>query len=404
MKPTAVNDRIDILDIARGLAIFGILLVNMEFFHTSLQAIQFQVEQWPDFWNQAAGKLVELLAAGKFIAIFSFLFGYGMIIFQERAVQKGRRFGALYSRRLLALLLFGLIHGLFIWYGDILVHYALLGFILLLFRKCRPKTLLVWSLMMLMLVPGLLLLSGSEASTPELSPEFQQRVDEWIEQDQIIYGSGSYGDILQQRISDWIASFANQIVFYPQILGLFLMGAYFARRKLLHDVSGNRAALVKVCLWTGVTGLGLSFLPGLLPLLAGSAAAGMGNTLELLRALLGFPLTGLFYITVLALFAGNNASKRVLQPLANTGRMAFTNYIMQSAAGTLIFYGYGLGWFGKVGPLFGSLIALLIFILQIVFSTLWLRRFQIGPLEWLWRTITYFSFSPIRKNRLGSER
>src|SRR5690625_4686469 len=128
MQLTPPNQRIQVLDVARGLAILGILLINVIFYSTSLHAIQWQVELWPEAVNQAVSTALELFIEGKFLAIFAFLFGYGIILFRDRAMAKGRRFRPLYARRLLVLAVFGLLHGWLIWYGDILLHYALLGF------------------------------------------------------------------------------------------------------------------------------------------------------------------------------------------------------------------------------------------------------------------------------------
>ncbi|WP_144932010.1 DUF418 domain-containing protein [Paenibacillus sp. 32O-W] len=405
MQPVAANERIQLLDIARGLAILGILLVNMTFYSSSLQAIQFQINLWPDFWNQAAKSILSIMVDGKFIAIFSFLFGYGMILFKDRALEKGRRFVPLYLRRLLALLIFGLIHGWFIWFGDILVHYALLGFILLLFHKCKPKTLLVWSVSFLMLIPALMLFSGGNAgATPRLSPEFKQLVLQWIERDQAIYGGGTFGEIQRQRVSDWYASALNQIAFYPQILGLFLMGSYIAKRKLFHNLSGNRSVLIRICIWTGSFGFVSTLLPIVLEQTVGTNAGGWINRLDVIRYLIGNPSIGLFYITGLALLIQKPSWQRALRPLANVGRMAFTNYILQSVLCTLIFYHYGLGLYGQAGPLAGSLLAIAVFLLQMVLSALWLRKFRMGPLEWVWRIATYRSLSPLRKKGITSAR
>ena len=111
--------RIQSLDITRGLAVLGILLVNMRFYSTSLQAIQWQVELWPSWWDQVVTALLRLLVEGKFLAIFALLFGYGMVMSYQRAIEAGVRFVPMYTRRLLILAVFGLIHGLLVWYGDI---------------------------------------------------------------------------------------------------------------------------------------------------------------------------------------------------------------------------------------------------------------------------------------------
>lgn len=403
MKPVMAHERIQILDIVRGMAILGILLVNMLFYSQSLQAIQFQIELWPEAWNKAASLFLELFIEGKFIAVFSFLFGYGMILFKERSKQKGRSFVPLYIRRLLALFIFGLIHGWFIWFGDILLHYALLGFILLCFHWCKPRTLLIWSVVLILLVPTLLLISGGEgAGGIILPPELEQLVHSWIERDQEIYGSGAYWTIHQQRMADWNASLANQLIFYPQLLGLFLLGAYFAKRGLLHDVSSYRSVWRRICIGAGATGLATLLLPILLELFIKEPSR-LVDQLNIVRHLVGGPLVGLFYIAGLAVLVQKaRAEGWLFRSLASVGRMAFTNYIMQSVVCTLIFYGYGLGWYGKVDILQGIGLGVVIFGCQVVFSRLWLRLFNLGPLEWIWRSLTYLKLSPLRKRESAS--
>ncbi|MEC0209808.1 DUF418 domain-containing protein [Paenibacillus ehimensis] len=388
MKPTSANERIVFLDIVRGIAILGILLVNMTFYSSSLQAIQMQIEQWPGIWDQAVKMLQRIFVDGKFMAMFSFLFGYGMILFKERAEQKGNRFGRLYARRLLALLVFGLIHGILIWFGDILVHYALLGFILLLFHKRRTRTLLIWAIALLLLLPAVLVATGAPA-TPKLSPETAARVQKMIARDQLIYGSGTFADIGRQRFGDWVMSFFNQITFYPQILGLFLLGAYFAKRRVLHDIRAHAGLLRKLCWWAG--GFGLITNIAVVSLPDQPAFAGAKSLFTVLGVLLGSPLLGLGYIALVALWFKRSPQHSPLSLFAPVGRMAFTNYILQSLVCTLLFYGYGLGWYGKVGPAAGLLLALAVFGAQMVWSRLWFKRFSIGPLEWLWRGFTYWN-------------
>ncbi|WP_339285244.1 DUF418 domain-containing protein [Oceanobacillus sp. FSL K6-3682] len=391
------NNRIILLDIVRGLAILGILLVNMLFFTTSLQAIQFQLELWPGRWDQAIQSFLDFFVSGKFIAIFSFLFGYSMILMKDSALKRKRHFVPIYTRRLLALLLFGLIHGWFIWYGDILFHYALLGFLLLLFHKRAAKTLLVWACLLLLFIPGLLLFSGPDGSY-EPNPEWMEQVHQWITADEAVYSSGSWAEIQELRIRDWNSSVMNQIIFYPQILGLFLLGAYFAKKKWFSNIPANYSQLLQICLWTGGIGFLLQLIPVILKLTLDPLTMWM-NQFEVLQHLLGGPLIAVFYITLIALLIQKGTWKRLLSPLSSVGRMAFTNYIMQSVICTLIFYSYGLGLFGKIGPAAGSLLAVLIFIMQVIWSKHWLRYFRMGPLEWIWRGITYLSLPPLKAKK-----
>lgn len=383
--------RIQSLDIARGLAVLGILLVNMRFYSTSLQAIQWQVELWPSWWDQVVTALLRLFVEGKFLAIFALLFGYGMVMSYQRAIEAGVRFVPMYTRRLLILAVFGLIHGLLVWYGDILLHYALLGFLLLFFRKCAPKTLYTCALLLLASVPALLLLQGNPSADLNSNEEFQAWLEQAIALDTTIYGSGDYRVILQKRVEDWISSTLNQVMFYPQILGLFLLGAGLAKQRILHEVGTTGRSLLRIAAVSGVMGIGITLIP---LVWHGTESNGVQ---EALRVLIGAPAMGLFYLIVLTIALRNKRWQRILRPLGDVGRLALTNYLGQSLLCTLIFYGYGLGWFGKVGPLVGTLIAVVIFGVQLAVSRMWLRRFHMGPLEWLWRTGTYLSAPPMRK-------
>lgn len=401
MAQVSSGQRIQLLDITRGVAVFGILLANMRFFNTSFQALQWDIELWPAFWDRAVLTFLDIFVTGKFIAIFSFLFGYGMIVLRDRTSAAHRRFVPLYIRRLGALAVFGLLHGWFIWFGDILFHYALLGFALLLFHKRRAGTVLAWAVFLLMLVPTLVLVSGIAAVPPELTPEFEAKVRQLIARDEAAY-IGDYATVQRQRLADWTTSAANHLLFYPQILGMFLLGVYFAKVRWLHDAAAHRAVLVKVAWLTGALGLPLNFVVPVLQLAGGKATAILVNQLDVVRILVGAPMMGLFYVTMLALLLGRRpAWTQALEPLARVGRMAFTNYIMQSVVCTWIFYGYGLGWYGKVGPLAGLLLSAAIFSVQIILSSWWLGRFRLGPLEWLWRIITYWSVVPVRKDYAG---
>jgi len=391
------QQRLTMIDSLRGLALFGIFLVNITFFTTSLQTISFGVELWNGWLNQGLMLLRGILIDGKFILIFSFLFGFGMVLMQESSRRKGSSFHRLYMRRLLALLAFGLLHGLLIWYGDILTHYAILGFALLLFQRCKPRTLLIWSGALLLVVPVLLtgasLLSpgtGSQAFEP-ISQADAHRIGIYFqERDAAIYGEGTFLQITVQRINDYIASLFNMLVFYPQILGMFLLGAYFCKQRILHDPNGNRKIIARL-IWLGTfIGFPLQVMMSL--------AKGLPSWVEAVSLFVGAPLVTLAYIGAFACLYLNSRWNNVLNALSRPGRMAFTNYLLQSVICGLIFYSYGLGWFGKVAPAVQMLLVVVIFVLQTAFSTGWLKRFPIGPLEYVWRLFTYWG-KPVKRSR-----
>lgn len=391
MKATLGKERIAVLDALRGWALLGILLVNATFYSTPLQAILWQTKLGSG-WNRAVEIAVSVLVEGKFLAIFAFLFGYGAVLFQTRAEARGRSFGRLFRRRLFLLLLFGLAHGLLLWFGDILLHYALLGFVLLAFHRAKPRTLLLWAVGLLG-VMTLLALAGSGADLAGADPEFAHTVHEFIAHDEVVYATGSWRDVQPLRGRDWVMSAANQVVFYPQILALFLLGAYAARRGLLHDVSVHRRILVRIAWATGVVGWASAALHTAV-LLDVSALAPFRHPIEGWAIAAGAPALGLFYVTAFALVHVRTREAGFWRPFVAVGRTAFTNYIMQSVLCTLIFYGYGLGLYGKTGPGVNALIALAVFGLQLAVSTWWTARFPTGPLERLWRIGTYGVTTP----------
>lgn len=374
MQAVSDKERIHVLDVTRGIAVFGILLVNMRFFTASLQTIQWRISLWPEWWNAMTDRLIDVFVSGKFLSIFAFLFGYGMVIMKDRVEARGQPFARIYARRLAALALFGLAHGLFIWFGDILFHYAIVGFALLLLHRAEPRTLLTWAVILLALLPVVVLLSGASGPEAMLDSETEAWVVERIAYDELVYSRGSWADIQQVRIVDWLTSAFNHVTFYPQILGLFLLGAYFAKLRLLHDVLETRGALVKLAWWTGGAGLLITIAQPAMPDFAYIA---------------GGPIIGLFYVAVIGILMSNPVWQQRLMLFAPVGRMAFTNYILQSVVCTLIFYSYGLGLYGQVGPLAATGIALAIYIVQIFVSRAWLARFRMGPLERLWRRLTY---------------
>jgi len=365
-------ERIHVLDVVRGAAVFGILVVNMGFFSTPLEALEWRLSLWPQWWNRLADALIDIVFSGKFLSIFAFLFGYGMVLMQERVEARGQPFVPVYLRRLASLALFGLIHGLFIWFGDILFHYAVVGVLLLALRRLEPRAMLTWAVVLLSLLPSLLLLAELAGAAPQPVPEDVLRAR--VEAIAAAYATGTHAEIQPLRVQEWRESVANHVTFYSHILGLFLLGAYFAKRRLLHDVAAARDEWWRIAKWTGAGAAALTVIWFVMPDFAYVA---------------GGPVIGLFYVSVLALLMTNPAWQRRLMPLAYVGRMAFTNYIAQSVTCTLIFYGYGLGLYGKVGPLGTTLLAAAIFALQVAASRAWLARHSMGPLERVWRLLTY---------------
>lgn len=395
LHPIRENSRIQHIDVIRGIAILGILLVNMAHFsYPDLYLLftgpdNFFAQDW-DTADKITVKLLDTFVQMKFITMFSFLFGFGMIIMMERAEEKGQKFGPIYIRRLLALLLFGTIHAFFIWDGDILTEYALLGFILFLFRKRRPKTLLIWAIVFYALFALPVALATmipfqESAEMAEYQAEMAAESEQNAKQALQNYGEGTFMEIAKQRIHDrmyymsmnGMASLNPILYFYVNIpyFSMFLLGAYFAKRKILHRPNDFKSSLRK--LWI------ISFVVGL----PSNIVYGFYESEAFL--LLGAPFLMLFYVISVVFLLKFAWGKKILMPFAAVGRTAFTNYMMQSVIATTLFYNYGFGLYGKVNPFLGLFISLGIFIGQLIISNYWLKYFRYGPLEWIWRIATY---------------
>lgn len=409
VAPVQQADRIQIVDILRGFALFGILLVNMALFSQPFQSILFPADPAMPWYDWAATWLIHFLAEGKFYAMFSMLFGLGMILLMERIEARGRRFVPFYMRRLLALLLIGIVHAFLIWPGDILIIYALLGFPLLLFRKARPRTLLIWTVI-LIAVPllfmatatGLVALGGMTSEGAEMIEQSFAATKAGYAADvargDAVYASGNFLEITAQRAYDY--SSMGLISFFVlgfNILAMFLVGAWFGKRRIFADLDAHRPFLRKLLVW----GLTVGLLGNAIYATLIMDIPRYDASLELLMATvaqgIGAPLLMLGYVAAIALLALRPAWGRRLAVLAPVGQMALTNYLLESILATTIFYGYGLGLFGQVGAAWGIVLTVAIYLLLIPFSHWWMKRFRYGPAEWLWRSLTYWKLQPMRR-------
>lgn len=409
--PVARSERIQVIDILRGFALLGILLVNMELFSHPFQQVMLGHDTLTSFADRLAAWGIELLAETKFYPIFSFLFGLGFALQIQRAEQRGTRFVPFYLRRLFILLLIGLAHAIFIWVGDILVLYALLGALLLLFfRRRAPRTLLIWAGIMLVvsatIVGGLiglaLLAQLSPDSAAQTSREFAESeagLRAGAAEAREVYATGSFGEITAQRLRDLGLAYSLIIFLGFNAFAMFLLGLYAGRRGIFRDMAAHLPLFRKI-LWWGLP-IGLVSQVGFVVLneRTDQFDPTLGSLLASLLQIAGAPALALAYVAAITLLVQQDAWRARLGPLAAVGRMALTNYLLQSLVATTVFYGYGFGLFGQVGPAVGVLLTLVIFTAQISLSVWWMGRFQFGPVEWLWRTLTYMRWQPIRLPR-----
>lgn len=406
--PTAAGERIQTIDILRGFALLGILLVNMELFNSAFVAKIMGSYEEQSLLDQAARWFVAFFAAGKFYTMFSFLFGLGMILQMERAQARAVRFVPLYTRRMLVLLAFGLIHAYFFWIGDILTLYSVLGMLLLLFRNTRPRRVLIWVLIFL-LVPvvlnaglwGLIELSRSNpegaAIMDQMFAEQAQAYKTLAAETDQVYATGNFVEITRQRAADMVIVFGTWPFMAFNVFAAMLLGVYAGKRRIFADIPGHLPFIRKVLVW----GLIVGIVGNLLYVAAGEFSrrdipTGL-NFVATVGQTFGAPALSLFYMAGLTLLAENPRRRARMAPLAAAGQMALTNYLLQTIICTTLFYGYGFGLYGQIGAFGGILLTLAIYALQLAFSVWWLRRFRFGPMEWIWRSLTYLRRQPMRR-------
>jgi uncharacterized protein len=406
--PVQSWERIEVLDVLRGFALFGILVVNMELFVHPVQSIV--VPLFPNIpWHDRISTwLVRFLAEGKFYSLFSMLFGLGFALQLDRARERGFGFGGTYLRRLFVLLSIGLAHAFLIWVGDILTLYALLGFLLILFRNVRPRRLLAAAVVFISLPIilfsslGLLVALGTMAG-PEEAAQIEQGFAEQeaeFRADALrayeVYPAAGFIEITRQRARDMGFIAYGYFFLLPAVFAMFLVGLYLGKRGVFRDLSGNRLLFRKLMLWGLVIGVAGNFVYAtLIPGLSRVRPTGQ-LLLATFGQTVGAPALSLSYLAAITLLFSSPAWAPRLRRLAPVGRMALTNYLMQSIVCTFIFYGYGLGLFGQLGKTAGLVLALGIYVVQIPVSGWWLSRYRYGPAEWLWRSLTYMKLQPMR--------
>jgi uncharacterized protein len=392
---TAPAERIEVLDVLRGFAIFGILVVNMEGFSSPGYRAEDGERLWTGLLDRMAESLIAHGAAGKFMIMFTVLFGLGFALQMQRSGARGLPFLRLQSRRLAVLLLIGIAHALLFWWGDILIDYALAGFLLLLFRRCRPRTILVWAIALNLLsfaeleVRTVQSLFGDASAPRERSAPPASRAGAGLE----AYRDGSLGDVARQRVQDFLDHNREPYNVVPRRLSFFLLGLFVGSLGILQDVPAHRARLGRVLVWSllvgAITHVGryLLYRQGL---------PSWTRALRLPMSIIGNPAMACAYSVALILLFEVPAWRARLMPLAAVGRTALSNYLLQSVVCTTLFYGYGLGLYGRVGPAAGLGLSVLLYAGQVAASGWWLRRFRFGPVEWLWRSLTYGRRQPLR--------
>ncbi|MFA1822829.1 DUF418 domain-containing protein [Virgibacillus oceani] len=389
-REVSSNERIQSLDIIRGVAVFGIVLANMMYFKSLAQKdilIFLEGHELPEGgFNQFATLFVSFLVEGKFYPMFSLLFGLGFYILYNRLQQKGLHANRVFSRRLVFLIIIGAIHIIFFWHGDILLTYGLTGFFLLFFISRHPKTILIWSISMHVvasIVVGMITLKGTLGFPPIGEIKALNEVTTSM------MAEGGYWEIVGFRFTDSMINIISNIFSIPTILPLFLLGLYMGKTGMFHHAEAHLGRWKRICLhslWAGLlTSVATTMLMHNLTPIPSYIAYGVGFGL---RTLTG-PILMLFYLSAIILLTRKEIQKKIMKPFANVGRMALTNYLMQTLILVFIFHGYGLGLYGQFSSGAGLLLSIGVYIFQLILSTLYLKKFRQGPMEALWRKWTY---------------
>ena len=400
ISPVAGKKRHIFLDALRGFALLGVCLANYPEFSLYTFQPDSVIESMP---TAAADRIVRffqyLLIDGKFYTLFSLLFGIGFSIIISHAAERGANGFRIFYRRMAILALIGCTHLMLVWSGDILLLYAVLGMLLPLFRNMSDRRILT-------VAAVLLIIPVAVDAVCESAGVFLGKYpyDQWWRY------AGLYG-ITEENFGTWlrdasgykdVSAFLIQGAWermyefvsgnrYFKVMGLFLIGFVVGRRHIYASLDAHKALLRQVAIWGCCAGLPLSVL------YAWSSVGGhpCGDAVHSLLYLVSVYPLGFAYAALLGLFCIRHRNLAIWKVFAAPGRMALTNYISQSVIGMFLFYGIGFGFGGSVGLGETELIALGVFTFQTIFSKAWLTFFRFGPLEWIWRMLTYGRFLPI---------
>ena len=401
--PVTAKERIVSLDVLRGVALLGILPMNIQAF-SMISAAYMNPTAYGDLHgaNYWVWYFCHLLADEKFMTIFSMLFGAGIFLMTSHVEAAGRKPAPLHYRRMGWLILFGVLHSYLLWFGDILFTYGLCGMLAYCYRKMSPRKLIVYGVGFIAVTTVLFLWTAR--SLPHMPPakaEFLrqglwQPTPEMKAHELAAYRSGWLGE-MRQRANDSLTGEVSGFIYlaFWRVEGCMLIGMALFK---LGVFSAKRSAKLY---WTFLAAAVLVGFPVILFGVHHDIAAGwefrqaffIGSQYNYWASM----LVSLGWVGATMLVFQSPTLRGFTRPIAAVGRMAFSNYIFDTVVCTTIFYGFGFGMFGKVSRVTQIQIVTAIWIAQLILSSIWMRYFQFGPLEWLWRSLTYWKRQPFRK-------
>ncbi|MEK5367223.1 DUF418 domain-containing protein [Bacillus sp. FSL R5-0654] len=376
-QPMSLRERVHFLDIVRGFALMGIILVNYFLIVDSAKGFDM-------LSNDVFHNVVNWFASGKFITLFSFLFGVGFMIFMDRAAQKVDSPNKLFARRLTILLGFGLLHLTFVWIGDILAYYAVAGFLLLFFYKRTAKTIGYWLITLFviqLLTPFFTMLLSTISTGSSGKPDF-------ADFDLTSHNSLTYLASISDRWTDMVTMASGSFSTVYSMFFMFLLGVYFVKMEFFKNMEAKKAIWNRIWVIFAIAFLitqGSTIITAVNPF-ENTLWMNIASALEQNGGLTG----SMFYMSTLAmLFLHVPQLRGALMVFTKVGRMSLTCYLLHSIIGTMLFLKYGAGLADYLQPAGTFMIGLGVYVFLVLFSTLWLKRFKYGPMEFIWRQLTY---------------
>ena len=377
-----------LVDALRGWSLFGILLANLLIFQYGIfgkEEISFFNLSSVDYGGYVA---LKVLVENSFMPIFTFLFGYSLILMRDRLRERERRVKWHLFRRFLVLIGLGVLHSTFLWEGDILFLYGMMGMLLLFFVNRKRKTILVWCVILFSIVTFVSYLGGGE-EVPLMS---EAKMTAYMNDMVNIYSSGNYQEIKNHRLNVdpmelSVGEEIAMVFFVPfLLLPMMLLGMYAGHVRWLDSSKMKRFWYVSVL-----------FIPlGLLLKVSFYLSKEISGVPDM--SLIGGSVLAVGYIGLFGYIYSRVQGSRWMRGFESLGKLSLSNYILQTIICTTIFYGYGIGLFGKRGVVFSILFGIILFIFQVIGSTFYLKRFKQGPLEKVMRLIVYLE-NPFRRNQ-----
>ena len=393
--PVSSDERVFALDVIRGVALLGIFIMNMPGFVASFYSGMVGFHPWPHWWDEAIEMFRNVMLGGKFNSMFSFLFGIGFTIQLARIMERHRADGdMIYLRRLLALMAFGVLHACLLWTGDVLHIYALLGILLLVMRNASDRTIIIL-IVLCIIGPPLTGVTRLVLGIPDAtlaSHEFQR----WQTSNDAAYGHGTFFDAAREHTLEMLflytapGSGGYVFNFYLQMTTTLLIGVLAGRHRWIQ----NAVQLMPILVRWQWSMLVLGLATGVVYAYGETEQVMLGNSLWIIGTQFAYVLCRLglvaFYVIALLRLTLRQGWRMPLTPIALVGRMPLTNYLLQTIMATFIFYGWGLGYWNRGGPAAWFALAVALYVVvQIPLSALWLKLFPYGPMEYLWRVLTY---------------